>query len=64
LALCGLAIWGFIKIFPMILGRISVYQAVIENSENLEIDNSALFYSEESHTSVAERDLKEKLKVD
>lgn len=61
MAVCVLAIWGFIKYFPMVLGRISSYQAVIDNSEKLEIDNAALFYSEESHTSVAERKLKEQL---
>lgn len=63
LTLCLLAIWSFVVGFPLILNRISSYQEVIENSENLGIDNAALFYSEEPYTSVAENNLMESLKA-
>lgn len=62
LAFCLLAIWIFVVGFPLILNNISSYQELIENSENMGIDNAALFYSEEVHTSIAEKNLLESLR--
>lgn len=56
-----LVLWSFIKGFPLILNNIKPYRAVIEKSEELGIDNAALFYSEEAHTSIAEYKLLERL---
>ena len=61
MVICLLAIWGFIKVSPILLNGIKSYQEVIVNAEKLGIDNAALFYSEESHTSQAEQKLKEQL---
>lgn len=46
----------------MILSHITSYQEVIVNSENMGIDNAALFYSEEAYTSIAENKLYESLR--
>lgn len=62
LVFCLLAIWIFVEGFPLILSNISSYQEVIENSENMGIDNAALFYSEEAYTSIAENKLYESLR--
>ncbi len=61
LLICVAAIWVFVKITPLLLSRINAYQQVIQKSEILGIDNSALFYSEELLTSKAEQELKERL---
>ena len=58
---CLVAVWGFIKIIPLILENINSYQEVIERSEELGIDNSTLFYSEEPLTFTAEQELKLRL---
>jgi len=55
-----LAIWGFIIIIPLFLGRFKSYSEVIKKSEDLGIDNSALFYSDEPLTSIAEIELNER----
>ena len=52
---------GFIFLFPKVINKVDVYEQIIENSEELEIDNSSLFYSEEMWTSKAERELKTRL---
>lgn len=62
LVFCLLAIWIFVEGFPMILSHITSYQEVIVNSENMGIDNAALFYSEEAYTSIAENKLYESLR--
>lgn len=62
LVFCLLAIWIFVEGFPMILSHITSYQEVIVNSENMGIDNAALFYSEETYTSIAENKLYESLR--
>ena len=64
LLFCFLAVYGFIIIIPLFLNKIKSYRDVIENSESLEIDNSALFYSEEALTSRAELELRERLNSD
>lgn len=61
MALLFIALGGFIKVFPLLLSRIDTYEKVIENSENLGIDNSTLFYSEEPLTSKAEQELTNRL---
>ena len=58
---CLVAVWGFIKIIPLILENINSYKAVIERSEELGIDNSTLFYSEEPLSFTAEQELKHRL---
>ncbi len=63
LFLCVVAIWVFVKITPVLLSRITSYQQVIQKSEILGIDNSALFYSEELLTSKAEQELNERLEI-
>ena len=59
--LCLLIVWGFIRFAPLLLGKLKSYQNIVEKSEELGIDNSALFYSEEPLTSVAEQELAVKL---
>lgn len=59
-----LAIAAFISLFPLLLECSETYTAIKQKSEALGIDNSALFYSEESMTSVAEQVLKTKLNHD
>ena len=54
-------IWSFVHLMPLILNKISSYREVINKSVSLEIDNSALFYSEEPLTSSAEMELRERL---
>jgi hypothetical protein len=61
LILCVLTIWGFVLGVPILLKDIRPYREVIKNSEAMEIDNSALFYSEEVLTSKAELELNERL---
>jgi hypothetical protein len=56
-----LMIWSFVYLMPLILNKIPSYADVIQNSETLGIDNSALFYSEEPLTSSAEMELRERL---
>lgn len=58
---CLVAVWGFIKITPLLLENIKSYQEVIERSEELGIDNSTLFYSEEPLTYTSEQELKLRL---
>jgi len=55
------AIGAFIFYFPSLLERNKTYQLIKQNSEAMGIDNSALFYSEESKTSEAEQELKSRL---
>jgi len=59
--ICLVSIWGFIKIVPVVLNNLDSYKEVIEHSEELGIDNSTLFYSEEPLSSVAEQELKIRL---
>ena len=59
--LCFLAVGGFIKIFPLLSNRIDTYRMIIKNSEQLGIDNSALFYTEEPLTLKAEQELIKRL---
>lgn len=59
--LCFLAVGVFIKIFPLLSNRIDTYRMIIKNSEQLGIDNSALFYSEEPLTLKAEQELIKRL---
>jgi hypothetical protein len=59
---CFLAIGIFVKVLPLVLNSIKSYHLVVKNSEELGIDNSALFYSEEPLTSIAENELLESLK--
>lgn len=61
LIFCMLAIWGFIIVIPKFLSQFSSYSDVIRKSEELGIDNAALFYSEEPLTSIAELELRERL---
>ena len=56
-----LLVWSFMYLMPLILNKIPSYADVIQNSETLGIDNSALFYSEEPLTSRAELELNERL---
>ena len=58
---CFIAVWMFIQVVPMALDKLKTYKAIIEKSEKLGIDNAALFYSEEEHTSLAEREISSKL---
>ena len=57
----ALVIWGFVKCIPLILNRFKIYREITEKSAQLGIENSALFYTEEKHTSVAEQKLKRQL---
>ena len=57
----ALMIWCFVQLVPFILNKISSYKKVIQKSESMDIDNSALFYSEEALTSIAESELIERL---
>ena len=54
-------IWCFVELVPLVLNKSSSYENVIQKSEAMEIDNSALFYSEEALTSKAESELNERL---
>lgn len=56
-----LAICGFIIVIPKFLSQFSSYSDLIKKSEELGIDNAALFYSEEPLTSNAELELNERL---
>jgi hypothetical protein len=56
-----LLVWSFIYLMPFFLNKIPSYTDVIQKSETLGIDNSALFYSEEPLTSRAELELNERL---
>ena len=56
-----MAVWGFIRIAPSLLNKLKSYQDLVQKSEELGIDNSALFYSEEPLTSIAEQELSVKL---
>ena len=59
---CFLAIGIFVKVLPLVLNSIKSYHLVVKNSEELGIDNSALFYSEEPLTSIAENEINENLR--
>lgn len=56
-----LLIWGFVQLVPTFLNKIPSYKDVINNSVSLDIDNAALFYTEEPLTSSAEMELSERL---
>ena len=58
LLLSLIAVVGFMFTFPLLLKKFDAYEQLIQNSEELEIDNSSLFYSEEMWTSRAESQLK------
>ena len=58
-----MAIWVFIRFTPYFLDKLKSYRSLVQKSEELGIDNSALFYSEEPLTGIAERELSEKIKV-
>ena len=53
-----LAIAVFVKWTPLVLKKSDTYRKITEKSIELGIDNAALFYSEESHSSIAEQNLK------
>ena len=55
------SIWCFIKFIPVGLNQIQSYKKITDYSMKLGIDNAALFYSEELHTSEAELELKNRL---
>lgn len=61
LGFCLLLILGFVYFAPKALSRIPAYSELIQNSEEMGIDNTALFYSEEALTSEAEKELNDKL---
>lgn len=56
-----IVICTFIIITPKALNEIKMYREVIESSERLGVDNSALFYTEEHMTAQAELELKERI---
>lgn len=58
LLLSLIAVLGFMFTFPLLLQQLDAYEQIIQHSEELEIDNSSLFYSEEMWTSRAESRLK------
>jgi len=58
---CLLLIWCFVQLAPIVLTKIPTYDQLIQKSESMDIDNAALFYSEEALTSLAESELNERL---
>ena len=62
LIVCGIVIWGFIKLGPCVFGKFNTYKKMVSNSELMGIDNAALFYSEEKHSLMAQEELSERLK--
>lgn len=61
LLFCIVLIWCFVELVPLVLNKSSSYENVIQKSESLDIDNAALFYSEEALTSDAELELRQRL---
>ena len=60
--LCAvLVVLAFVKCFPLVLNKFKIYREITEKSTQLGIENSALFYTEEKLTSVAEQKLKRQL---
>lgn len=53
---------GSMVVMPWIAKQASTYREIIQRSEELEIDNATLFYSEERWTSRAEQLLNSRLK--
>ena len=53
-----LAIAVFVKWTPLVLNESDAYRKITEKSIELGIDNAALFYTEESHSSIAEQNMK------
>jgi hypothetical protein len=62
LLLCIASLAIFVKFSPLVMEKFGTYRDIVDNSEKKEIDNAALFYSEEPHSLAAEKYLKEQLK--
>ena len=61
LLLSCVVVAGFMFVFPQIMEEVEMYERIIEKSEEMEIDNSSLFYSQEIWTLKAETELKAQL---
>lgn len=60
--LAGLVLmFVFVKTTPILLNKISAYREFTQRAQDMDIDTAALFYSDEYHTSTAERTIKESL---
>ena len=53
-----MGMWMFVYVVPKALNEFKAYRAVIKSSEQLGVDNAALFYTEELLTSQAELEMK------
>ncbi|NJN27949.1 MAG: hypothetical protein HC819_19240 [Cyclobacteriaceae bacterium] len=56
-----MALIAFISFSPLVFEKFKTYNAIISNSKQMDINNAALFYTEEAHSLMAEKKLKEQL---